>query len=141
MHTNFLVVHIPGREHSDITRLLDDPSSSLHKFRHNIILVEDPIVNSISSTKVRQELAQVTTHAFSRLEGSWILVPCHNHCVCEAYIVDSAPLTHSRQEGLQLNLKSFACLQGRSVRYLVPDGVIDYIHACQLYSCKLQPTE
>lgn len=36
-----------------------DPGSVLHQFQHNIILVEDPIVNEISSTKIRSELCQV----------------------------------------------------------------------------------
>lgn len=36
-----------------------DPASILHEFQHNIILVEDPIVNEISSTKIRSELCKV----------------------------------------------------------------------------------
>ena len=38
---------------------MEDPDSSLHKYSDGIILVEDPIVNNISSTVLRQQLAQV----------------------------------------------------------------------------------
>jgi nicotinic acid mononucleotide adenylyltransferase len=77
-----LISELLCREHSDIMRLLDDPSSPLHEFRHNIILVEDPIVNNISSTTVRQEFAQVGGHTFNAskaLENCW---PAHNHSQC-----------------------------------------------------------
>ena len=43
--------------------MLDDPASVLHQHSANIILVEDPIVNNISSTVVRQEISQVTPQA------------------------------------------------------------------------------
>ena len=40
-------------------QLIEDPDSPLHEFSNGIILVEDPIVNNISSTVLRQQLAQV----------------------------------------------------------------------------------
>ena len=42
-----------------------DPASVLHEFQHNIILVEDPIVNEISSTKIRSELCKVWGNSFT----------------------------------------------------------------------------
>ncbi|CAL8470875.1 g10417 [Coccomyxa elongata] len=69
-----------GRIHSDVRRLMADPASVLHEFQHNIILVEDPVVNEISSTKIRSELCK-----------------------------------------------------GHTVRYLLPDPVIDYIQKEHLY--------
>lgn len=47
------------RELSDVKQIMEDPASVLHQHRANIILVEDPIVNNISSTIVRQEISQV----------------------------------------------------------------------------------
>ncbi|KAK9904145.1 hypothetical protein WJX75_005392 [Coccomyxa subellipsoidea] len=69
-----------GRVNSDVRRLMADPNSALHEFRNNIILVEDPIVNEISSTKIRSEMSL-----------------------------------------------------GHTVRYLLPDAVIDYIQDQGLY--------
>ncbi|BDA45530.1 Nicotinamide/nicotinic acid mononucleotide adenylyltransferase [Coccomyxa sp. Obi] len=69
-----------GRTHSDVRRLMADPASVLHEFQHNIILVEDPIPNEISSTKIRSEMCK-----------------------------------------------------GHTVRYLLPDAVIDYIQKERLY--------
>lgn len=47
-----------GRSHSDVRRLMENPASVLHEFQQNIILVEDPIVNEISSTKIRSEMCK-----------------------------------------------------------------------------------
>ena len=47
------------REHSNVRQLMEEPDLPLHEFSHSIILVEDPIVNNISSTVLRQQLAQV----------------------------------------------------------------------------------
>ena len=49
------------RELSDVKQMMDDPASVLHQHRANIILVEDPVVNNISSTAVRQEISQVSS--------------------------------------------------------------------------------
>lgn len=40
-------------------QLIEDPNSPLHEFGDSIILIDDPIVNNISSTVLRQQLAQV----------------------------------------------------------------------------------
>ncbi|EIE20283.1 Nucleotidylyl transferase [Coccomyxa subellipsoidea C-169] len=69
-----------GRIHSDVRRLMEGSGSVLHEFAHNIVLVEDPIVNEISSTKIRSEMCQ-----------------------------------------------------GHTVRYLLPDAVVDYIQKNELY--------
>ena len=44
-------------------QLVENPESPLHQFRENIILVEDPIINNISSTILRQQVAQVTLYS------------------------------------------------------------------------------
>ncbi|CAL5228862.1 g12073 [Coccomyxa viridis] len=69
-----------SREHSNVSQLMEDRVSPLHEFSNGILLVENPIINNISSTVLRQQLAQ-----------------------------------------------------GRSIRYLVPDGVIEYIKKHQVY--------
>ena len=40
-------------------RLMDDPGLPLHEFSRNIIIVEDPITNNISSTVLREQVVQV----------------------------------------------------------------------------------
>ena len=47
------------RTHANVQQLLDDPGGVLHEHAGHIVLVKDPVVNDISSTKVRAELAQV----------------------------------------------------------------------------------
>ena len=47
------------RELTDVKQIVNDPASVFHQHRANIILVEDPIINNISSTVVRQEISQV----------------------------------------------------------------------------------
>ncbi|KAF6255532.1 hypothetical protein COO60DRAFT_1296557 [Scenedesmus sp. NREL 46B-D3] len=46
------------RQGTDLNQLLDQPSSLLHKYRDNIVLVEEPVPNHVSSTKMRQLLAE-----------------------------------------------------------------------------------
>ena len=48
-----------NRTRSDARQLVADQESPLHEHAENIVFVQDPIVNEISSTKVRGELAQV----------------------------------------------------------------------------------
>ena len=47
------------RTRSDARQLVADQESPLHEHAANVVFVQDPIVNEISSTKVRGELAQV----------------------------------------------------------------------------------
>ncbi|KAI3424828.1 hypothetical protein D9Q98_008214 [Chlorella vulgaris] len=69
-----------SRAGSDIARLLDVPGSLLHTYRRNVMVVDEPVANEISSSLVRHELEQ-----------------------------------------------------GHSVRYLLPDSVVRYIHEQKLY--------
>lgn len=46
------------RQGTDVEQLLQQPGSLLHKYRDNIIIVEEPVPNQVSSTAVRQQLAQ-----------------------------------------------------------------------------------
>ena len=46
-------------------QLIEDPNSPLHEFGNGIILIDDPVVNNINSTILRQQLAQVTNIFFS----------------------------------------------------------------------------
>jgi hypothetical protein len=64
----------PGRcrVNSDVRRLMADPNSALHEFRNNIILVEDPIVNEISSTKIRSEMSLVWPISYIHLAEIWM---------------------------------------------------------------------
>lgn len=48
-----------NRTRSDARQLVADHESPLHEHAANVVFVQDPIVNEISSTKVRGELAQV----------------------------------------------------------------------------------
>lgn len=45
------------RQGTDMRQLLGQPGSLLHQYRHNIIVVEEPVPNFVSSTRVRQLLA------------------------------------------------------------------------------------
>lgn len=68
------------RRGAGLKRLLAKPGTLLHEYAHNVIVVEDPVATDISSTKLRQQMAE-----------------------------------------------------GRSIRYLTPDAVIDYMRACRVY--------
>eukprot|EP00775_Hariotina_reticulata_P002005 gene2005-2327_t len=46
-----------SRAGTDVDTLLDEPGSLLHKYRDNIIVVDEPVGNGVSSTKARQLLA------------------------------------------------------------------------------------
>ncbi|KAK9829046.1 hypothetical protein WJX72_003627 [[Myrmecia] bisecta] len=46
------------RHSADVHRLLANEGTIIHKYRHNIVVVEEPIVNDMSSTNIRQQLAQ-----------------------------------------------------------------------------------
>jgi hypothetical protein len=77
---------------SDARQLVADPESPLHEYAANIVLVQDPIVNEISSTKVRGELAQARGPALS-FSGAfgWL----HKACCGHAHAHDpSMPYTH-----------------------------------------------
>ena len=70
------------RELSDVKQVMDDPASALHQHRANIILVEDPVVNNISSTVVRQEISQVNFQAHQPCLDTLKLhdeTPCQTH--------------------------------------------------------------
>jgi len=67
---------------------ITNPDSLLNRYKDNIVLIQDPVPNEVSSSAVRHELEQ-----------------------------------------------------GRSVRYLVPDSVIDYIHQHGLYGGKREGTK
>lgn len=69
-----------SRHGAETARVLDRQGSLLHTYRSNVAIIQDPVPNEVSSSRVRHELEQ-----------------------------------------------------GHSVRYLVPDGVIDYIHQQELY--------
>lgn len=45
------------RQGTDVQALLDTPGTILHEYKENIILVEEPVANNVSSTKIRQLLA------------------------------------------------------------------------------------
>lgn len=103
-----------------------DPASVLHEFQHNIILVEDPIVNQISSTKIRSELCKVRgSSSMSKvlslpIRESTFSMPIESHVL-------SLRATRS-------GMMSRVCTsQGHTVRYLLPDPVIDYIQKDCLY--------
>lgn len=50
---------VASRTNSNVRKLLGQPTSVLHQYRDNIVMVKDPISNEISSTLVRAELSQV----------------------------------------------------------------------------------
>lgn len=74
-----------SRNGSDTAQLLDRPGSLLHTYRRNVTLVQEPVPNEISSSRVRHELEQ-----------------------------------------------------GHSVRYLLPDPVVQYIYSHGLYNTAAQ---
>lgn len=47
-----------SRNGSDVARLLDRPGTLLHSYRRNVTVVEEPVPNEISSSRVRHELEQ-----------------------------------------------------------------------------------
>jgi nicotinamide mononucleotide adenylyltransferase len=47
-----------ARAGSETGRLLDAPGSLLHTYRRNVLVVEEPVPNEISSSRVRHELEQ-----------------------------------------------------------------------------------
>ncbi|WIA16300.1 hypothetical protein OEZ85_013001 [Tetradesmus obliquus] len=47
--------HVQG---TDVEQLLQQPGSLLHQYRDNVIIVEEPVPNNVSSTAVRRLLAQ-----------------------------------------------------------------------------------
>ena len=102
-----------NRTRSDARQLVADPESPLHEYAANIVLVQDPIVNEISSTKVRGELAQAR----------------RGPPLCFGAVMAVA-------RGLETGVVR---LQGHSVRYLTPDAVIAYIHEHGLYRSRGQP--
>jgi hypothetical protein len=53
-------VPTPVREGTDVRRLLERPGTVLHEFAANVTLVEDRVTSGISSTKLREELQQVS---------------------------------------------------------------------------------
>ena len=67
------------RELSDVKQMMDDPASVLYQHRANIILVEDPIVNNISSTAVRQEISQVQLLAHQPYDDTLAETTCQIH--------------------------------------------------------------
>lgn len=46
-----------SRNGSDTAQLLDRPGSLLHTYRRNVTLVQEPVPNEISSSRVRPRLA------------------------------------------------------------------------------------
>ena len=62
-------------------RHLARPGTVLHELARNVVVIEDPVPTDISSTRLRQQMAE-----------------------------------------------------GRSIRYLTPDGVIEYMRSCRVYS-------
>ena len=47
-----------SRVGSDTARLLDRPGSLLHTYRRNVVLVDEPLLNEISSSKVSSWFAE-----------------------------------------------------------------------------------
>ena len=93
--------------------LLQRPGTLLHQHRDNILTVSDVITNTISSSAVRQELQQVQSRSRTLLR-------------CSSAVVS---LSCAR-----LAVKLVVLVQGRSVRYLIPEEVRRYIAAHGLYS-------
>ena len=114
------------RELSDVKQMMDNPASVLHQHRANIILVEEPVVNNISSTVVRHEISQVK---HSACQPHLRAMKVYTATICQTHRTDRGQEDCKRLVSLAL-----CWLQGRSVRYLVPDAVIDYIENHLLYS-------
>lgn len=82
-----------GRTHANVQQLLAEPGGALREHADHIVLVKDPIVNDISSTKVRAELAQVRRRH----------VPCRP-CGTAALFTSGIQPSHSHRRWVTLSL-------------------------------------
>ena len=124
-----------SRTGADAARLLDAPGSLLQRYRQNVTVVEEPVPNEISSSRVRPapwRQADRTAHSFSH----------HSRALPAAPSPPPPPL-HSSPRRLRppAPCSPCPCLQvrhelerGHSVRYLLPDSVASYIYAHRLYN-------
>lgn len=60
-----------SRNGSDTAQLLDRPGSLLHTYRRNVMLVQEPVPNEISSSRVRPPRAAGSPPA--PLADSWVM--------------------------------------------------------------------
>ncbi len=102
---------------------MEDSGSVLHEFAHNIVLVEDPIVNEISSTKIRSEMCQVCPLFLIILRNQIGMPEIPERCIILWFLFTQ----------LLGRVTVSWCAQGHTVRYLLPDAVIDYIQKNELY--------
>lgn len=94
--------------------MVTQPNTILYEYRNNIIIVDEPVTNNISSTLVRKLMAQVRT-------------PCRTRSVAGVLYGAHILVAHT------LVAHPYCVLQGAPVRYLIPEGVLQYMESNGLY--------